>query len=383
MSSSLALLGGEPAIPGGPPAWPVDDPAVADALARACRDGSWGKYDGGHVSRLEDRLAGMFGQSHVLACGSGTFAVELALRAVQVQPGDEVVLAAYDYPGNFLSVHALGAQPVLVDLEPGNWNLAPANLTEAFRSKPRALIASHLHGGLVPMHEVMEIAHEHQVAVIEDAAQAPGARIDGQPAGSWGDVSVLSFGGSKLLSAGRGGAILTRRPEIHQRARRFQNRGNLVCPLSELQAVVLGPQLDRLAERTQRRADAVAYLSWHLARIPGVRLFQNKVAGQPAYYKVGFQLDEQAFGLSRTLLTKAMRAEGVALDEGFASLHVGRSPRRFRAAGAMTEADRAHGGCVILHHPVLLGGEAALEKVVHAFNKVHAGRADLLHFLAS
>jgi dTDP-4-amino-4,6-dideoxygalactose transaminase len=383
MYSSLALLGGEPVFPDGPPPWPVDDPAVADALARACRDGSWGKYDGGHVAQLEERLGRMFDQSHVLTCGSGTFAVELALRAVQVQPGDEVVLAAYDYPGNFLSVHALGAQPILVDLDRDNWNLAPANLAEAFKSRPRALIVSHLHGGLVPMREVMQVAREHQVAVVEDAAQAPGAWVDGQPAGSWGDVSVLSFGGSKLLSAGRGGAILTRRPEVHQRARRFQNRGNLVCPLSELQAIVLGPQLDRLGERTQRRANAVAYLARHLARIPGLRLFQNRVGGQPAYYKVGFQLDEQAFGLSRTLLTKAMRAEGVALDEGFASLHVGRSPRRFRAAGPLTEADRAHEGCVILHHPILLGGEIDLEKVVRAFDKVQAGRAELLHFLSS
>lgn len=383
MSSSLALLGGEPVFPDGPPAWPVDDPAIADALARACRDGSWGKYDGGHVANLEERLARMFDQSHALTCGSGTFAVELALRAVQVQPGDEVVLAAYDYPGNFFSIHALGAQPVLIDLDRDNWNLAPENLVEALRSKPRALIVSHLHGGLVPMREVMGIAREHQVAVVEDAAQAPGAWIDGQPAGSWGDVSVLSFGGSKLLSAGRGGAILTRRPEVHQRARRFQNRGNLVCPLSELQAIVLGPQLDRLAERTQRRFEAVDYLARQLAHLPGLRLFQNQVEGQPAYYKLGFQLDEREFGLSRTLLTRAMRAEGVALDEGFASLHVGRSPRRFRAAGPLAEADRAHGGCVILHHPILLGEETHLEKVVRAFNKVHAGRVDLLHFLAN
>src|SRR5262249_27521235 len=142
------------------------------------------------------------------------FAVELALRALKVGPGDEVVLAAYDYPGNFLSVHAVGAHPVLVDVELGNWNLGPERLAEAIGPATRAVIASHLHGGLVPMREVMEVAAARGVAVVEDAAQAPGAEVQGRKAGTWGDAGVLSFGGSKLLTAGRGGALLTRRADV-------------------------------------------------------------------------------------------------------------------------------------------------------------------------
>ena len=121
-------------------------------------------------------------------------------------PGDEVILAAYDYPGNFLSVHAVGARPVLVDVAPGDWNLCPEKVAEAVRPQTRAVIASHLHGGLVPMARLMELAAGHGLAVIEDAAQCPGALVQGRKAGTWGDVGVLSFGGSKLLSAGRGGA---------------------------------------------------------------------------------------------------------------------------------------------------------------------------------
>ena len=256
-----ARLGGPPIRAQGPPDWPPRDAAVEEALRAALADGSWGRYDGGHVSRLEERLAAIFAIDHAATCGSGTFAVELALRALQVGPGDEVALAAYDYPGNFLSVHVVGARPLLIDLDPGNWNLSPARLAEAIGPATKAVIVSHLHGGLVPMREVTALAAEHGVRVVEDAAQAPGAVVQGRRAGTWGDVGVLSFGGSKLLTAGRGGALLTPHPEVHQRARLGLSRGNQVCPLSELQAAVLLPQLDRLAERNARRRGAVRLLT--------------------------------------------------------------------------------------------------------------------------
>src|SRR5207248_10385195 len=101
----------------------------------------------------------------------------------------------------------------------------------------------------------------------EDAAQAPGSRVQGRMAGTWGDVGTLSFGGSKLLTAGRGGAILTRHADVAQRLRLTLQRGNQVCPLSVLQAAVLLPQLAKLADRNARRADAVGLLKQSLAAV--------------------------------------------------------------------------------------------------------------------
>jgi perosamine synthetase len=368
-----AILGGVAAFPQGPPDWPPADDAVRRALEAAFADGSWGKYCGGNVERLEAALALCLELPHVLSCASGTLAVEAALRALQVGAGDEVVLAAYDYGGNFLCVHALGAVPVLIDVEPGNWNLAADRLSEAFTDRTRAVIVSHLHGGLVPMRQLTETCAARGVAVVEDAAQCPGATVQGRPAGAWGDVGVLSFGGSKLLSAGRGGALLTRRADVAQRARLVLGRGNnLVAPLSELQACVLLPQLEMLAARHERRAAAVRRLTELLADVPGLTFFTNGAEGSAAYYKVGLRYDESAFGLPRERLVKAMRAEGVALDEGFRALHVGRAKSRFRAAGPLDEAERAHRGCVVLHHPVLLGGEPSLAQVAAALRRVHA-----------
>lgn len=371
-----ALCGGPAVRPAGPPDWPGADPEVRDAVARAMADGSWGKYQGRHGDALESRLRAYFDVPHALLCGSGTFAVELALRALRIGPGDEVLLASYDYPGNFLAIHAVGAQPVLVDVEAHHWNLSLDAVAQAASPAARAVIASHLHGGIIPMRELMTWAGSRGIAVVEDAAQVPGARVQGKPAGTWGDVGVLSFGGSKLLSAGRGGALLTSRPDLAQRARTHLLRGNVVCPLSELQAAALLPQIDRLDERNAQRAAAVRRLHDGLAGLPGVTPFVNRVEDcAAAYYKVGLQFDESAFGLSRARLLKAMCAEGIALAEGFAAAHVGRSPRRFRRGGALAEAERAHHGTVVLHHPILLGTARDVDEVGRAWRKAHHHRA--------
>jgi dTDP-4-amino-4,6-dideoxygalactose transaminase len=368
-----ALLGGAPVRPEGPPPWPGPDAGVLAALEQAYADGSWGKYHGVYVEQFEERLAAYHGVPFAATCGSGTFAVETALRALKVESGDEVILAAYDYEGNFLSVHAVGAQPVLVDVSPTNWNLDPAHLQAALGPKTRVLTVSHLHGGIVPMREVMEFAAGHDLRVIEDAAQAPGAMIQGRRAGTWGDVGILSFGGSKLLTAGRGGALLTGQADIRQRIRLALHRGNHVCPLSELQAAVLLPQLAKLDERNAVRAQNAELLDELLAEVPGLCPFTNPdVEAEPGYYKRGFQFDAEEFGLPRDRLVAALRAEGMAFDDGFRTLHVGRSPSRLRKVGSLSEAERAHHGTVILHHPVLLGSDADIAQVAAAVDKIHA-----------
>lgn len=373
----LALLGGSPIRPAGPPEWPPRDPEVLEALQAAYHDGSWGKYHGGRCDLLAEALRALHNVEHVLLCGSGTYAVELALRALQVGPGDEVVMAGYDFGGNFLGIHAVGAQPVLVDVAPHNWNLALERLTEGLGKPVKAIVASHLHGGIVPMRELMAYARACGLAVIEDAAQCPGATVQGKRAGTWGDIGILSFGGSKLLSAGRGGGLLTSQATLYQRARTQLMRGNLVCPLAELQAAVLLPQVTKLDARNQLRRHNVVALCRQLSDAPGLTPFRNQDEAEPGYYKVGFQYDAQVFGVARARFVAAMRAEGLAIDEGFAALHVGRSPRRFRRGSTLTEAQRAHEGTVVLHHPVLLGTDEEVADVARAVAKVWTHRASL------
>jgi perosamine synthetase len=381
-SSTPALLGGTAVRPAGPPPWPLPDDAVRDALAAAFADGSWGQYHGPHVEALEHQLAAYHGARFALACGSGTFAVELALRALHIGPGDEVIVAAYDFPGNFLSIHAVGAHPVLAEVGHDDWQLTASAVAAAIGPATKAIIASHLHGGVVAMPALMALARAQGLQVVEDACQCPGASVWGRKAGTWGDVGVLSFGGSKLLTAGRGGALVTHRADVLQRARLHQLRGNLVCPLSELQAAVLLPQLKELDARNAERGRRVVQLLAALRDLPGltplVRLGTDHV---PVYYKLGFQFDAQAFGLERPEFVAALRAEGMAFDEGFQAAHVGRSARRFRAATPLSEATRAGQAMVVLHHPVLLAGERVVAEVATAVAKVYDASSELrAHF---
>ncbi|MFN0056173.1 MAG: DegT/DnrJ/EryC1/StrS family aminotransferase [Planctomycetales bacterium] len=367
-----AVLGGTPVRPQGAPDWPGVQPAVAKRVQEALDDGSWGKYHGPHTIQLARTLAQAHEAQHVFLCASGTAAVELALRGLAIGPGDEVILAAYDFQGNFSNVVLLGAVPVLVDVLPENWNLDPEQLDAAIGPRTKAIIASHLHGGVIDMPEVMRIARARGVAVIEDACQLPGARVHGRMAGTWGDVGILSFGGSKLLSAGRGGAAFTSRDDVAQRIRLYTQRGNDAYPLSELQAAALLPQWDELAAARERR---VAGVAWLVERInffaPALVPFTNAPSDSlPDYYKLGLRYAPDGFpGLGRDLLAQSVRAEGIALDPGFRALHRTHASRRFRAVGQLSQATLADAGVLVLHHPVLQRSEDDLNQVLEALER--------------
>ncbi|MBO0797584.1 MAG: aminotransferase class V-fold PLP-dependent enzyme [Blastocatellia bacterium] len=376
-----AILGGAPVRPGGPPQWPPAWKEVSLALEKSLNEANWGSYHGPNTRLLADRLSAYHDLEFVELCCSGTFAIELALRALQIGAGDEVILAGYDFIGNFNNVVALGAQPVLIDLDPQNWNLDPELIAEAISPSTRAILVSHLHGGVVSMEKVTAIAREHGLSLIEDACQMPGALIEGRKAGAWGDISVISFGGSKLLSAGRGGALLTSSPEVKQRVHIYCNRGNHAYPLSELQATVLLPQWERLDERNVERESAVSWLRDRLRAVTGLRFLVNRVSStSPGYYKLGFRYDPEDFnGLSRDLFVRAARAEGVEFNGGFHAFHRCRSARRFRKVGDLQVATLADENMLVLHHPVLLEGEEALEQVAACVEKLKNWAAEIKH----
>jgi len=351
--------------------WPGPDPLVLRALTAAWEDGSWGKYDGPWTRQLAASLSAWYGGAEAYLCCSGTIAVELALRGVGVQPRDEVILAGYDFPGNFRAVEAIGATPVLVDLLPDTWSINPDEVRAAIGPEVRAIIVSHLHGDVARVREIKEICRPNDIAVVEDVCQCPGATLDGEPLGSIGDAAVWSFGGSKLLTAGRGGAVVSRRPEVMQRIRVYSERGNQAFPISELQACVLVPQWSELAERNRRRARAVQFLAKQLTTLhclirsrsdPGVEI-------GPAFYKLGWFCGRSPeSSLDRDAFSQAARAEGVALDPGFRGFAT-RSGRRCRKVSGLVQSRRAAEQTLLLHHPVLLGSDDELRQVALAIER--------------
>ena len=373
MTWTPAILGGEPAFPAGPPWWPPADLEVLAALQRAYADGSWGRYDGPNLQALVESLERTFGLPYVLPCCSGTVAVELALRGLGVQAGDEVLLGAYDFPGNFRSIEAIGAVPVVVDLDPRSRTIDVEQVAAACGPTTKAVIASHLHGGLVDMRRLRAIADERGLAIVEDACQCPGAIVGGKPAGAWGDAGVLSFGGSKLLTAGRGGAVITARADVAQRIKVFSDRGNAAFPLSELQAAVLVTQLDKLSARAEARLRGARQIAAGLTAATELALVPiSEREDRTDFYKLGmlvtFELDvgggdgSGRFGVAlRDAFSAAARAEGIALDPGFRGF-LRRGDRRRRIHGDCSTARSVIDRTLVLHHPILASDDATLDR---------------------
>lgn len=362
-------------------AWPITDDSIRSVFELMMRDGSWGRYHGPHCDRLKEELGQMHGVQHVVLCCSGTSAVELALRSVPVSAGDEVILAAYDFKANLINVLTVGATPVLIDVLPDQPVMDLTNLEDAVTERTKAIVVSHLHGHFAPMVEICRIARVRGIAVIEDACQSPGATIAGQRAGSLGDIGVLSFGGSKLLTSGRGGALLTSNAAIAQRIKLYTQRGNEAYPMAEMQAAVLVPQLQQLDARNAAREIRAGQLARQLSphRLLKPTLTANEFISEwnrPTFYKFGLLLSDQ-FGTSdREMVSAEARQLGIPLDPALPALHLTHSSRRFRAIGDLINAQNLHTRLMTLHHTALLQSESEIEVMAAALLRLVHSRVD-------
>jgi len=355
---------------GGPPDWPGQDIDVMETVGQALRDGDWGKYHGKNCQRLADLLCQEFQCKYALLCSSGTIATEIALRACGVQANSEVMLAGYDFSGNFRAVESVQAMPVLIDIDPRTWCPDLGSLEEGISESTQAVIVSHLHGGLADMQRVRENTASRSIAVIEDACQVPGAVASGKPVGAFADAMTLSFGGSKLLTSGRGGAVLTNRADVFQRAKVFCERGNDAFPLSELQAAALLPQIGKLAARNAVRSANVRRIANECQAFWQIN-DQSTADGKyaPVFYKLPWLFDPP-FEMQRESLIAALQAEGIAIDAGFRGF-VNRSAKRCRKVGDLQHSQAAAEKTVLLHHPILLESTDQIQRLIVAIQRVY------------
>ncbi len=364
-TGKLAINGGPKSVTNLISPWPIASDAVRQSLQSVVDSNAWGLYDGDSTYALQVKLQDLFDCAHSLLSCSGTVAVELALRGVGVKRGDEVILAAYDFPGNFRAIEAIGAMPVLVDVAEGGWIIDIENLATAVSEKTSAILVSHLHGQLIDITAVRE-SLPRPVPIVEDCCQVPGASIDGKPCGSFGGVSAFSFGGSKLLSAGRGGAVLSNDESVISRAKHFGSRGNDAFPLSQLQAAVLIPQLDELESLNSVRQSAVEEMVAAIGKDCGSQLIRPKTQKQSAWYKLPWRLRSN---VGREVVISRLKAEGVPVDVGFRGF-AKRTARRCRKIGDLVNAQQAADETILLHHPALLEPAETREQIVSGFKKV-------------
>lgn len=241
-----------------------------------------GRYIGGpHVDTFEQAFADYIGCRYGVGCNSGTDALYLALRALEIGAGDEVITSPFSFFATAEVISAVGALPIFVDIDPATFNLNLDNLEAAITPKTRAIMPVHLFGQPIDLTRLMAIARAHNVPVIEDCAQATGAEWAGRKVGSYGTLGCFSFFPTKNLGAcGDGGAVITDDAILADRLRCLKNHGSsqryyhkeigINSRLDALQAAILQIKL-RYVDRwnTQRRAIAERYTQW-LSKIPDI-----------------------------------------------------------------------------------------------------------------
>lgn len=238
---------------------------------------------GPQVAEFERAFAAFQESPYCAGVGSGTDALEMALRALGVGPGDEVIAPANTFIATVLAVTRTGATPVLVDCDPVHYLIDPEQVEAAVTSRTKAIIPVHLYGQIAPMVPIMETAARHGIAVLEDAAQAHGARQNGQPAGHFGAAAAFSFYPGKNLGAyGDAGAVTTVHEPVHASAHKLRNWGSdkkyfhpekgFNSRLDTVQAVILLAKLRRLAEWNGMREQGAARYAELLADIEGIQL---------------------------------------------------------------------------------------------------------------
>ena len=253
------------------------DTAVLEVL----RSGQY--IGGGTIARFEQAFAASCEVPHAVGCNSGTDALILALRGLGIGPGDEVITSSFSFFATAEAISAVGATPVFVDVEDSSYLIDPERIEAAITPATRALLPVHLFGRPVDMARINAIASAHDLRVIEDCAQATGARWADRPVGGWGDVGCFSFFPTKNLgAAGDGGAVVCRDPELAQRMRELAVHGmprrylhtdlGYNSRLDAIQAAVLNVKLPHLAGWVERRRAIAARYREGLAGLEGVHL---------------------------------------------------------------------------------------------------------------
>lgn len=340
MRETLAIRGGSPACRDLPdPAWPVTTADDIEAVVAVLRSGLLVSDRNvlTPVHTFEQRWAQHLGVKHCIAVANGTLAIELALRAVGVGPGDEVLVPALSFVATAMAVRVIGAVPVFVDVDPQSFNLDPARLEALVSPRTKAVLVVHLHGAASDMDAILQSASDHSLAVIEDSAQAQGASHHGRACGSLGDAGTFSLQMTKNLpTCGEGGMVVTNDDAIAEHVVRARQFGELIrvgeertyrsesvgtnAKLGAVQAAYATSQLDRFVEWDAIRKQNVRSFLDLLGGLPHLRVPTAADGTEHAWHILRFDIDRPgplediAPRRRRLLLMRALAAEGVPVS---------------------------------------------------------------------
>ncbi len=410
--STLAIFGGDPVRKSSFPSWPVFDKSEEQSLLEVLHSGQWWRYTLGEATDdatsavaslpLRSKVADFqtqFAHAHAarfgVACSTGMAALQVALSALGVQCGDEVIVPPYTFIATATAAMAIGATPVFCDIDYDTFNLCPKAFEKAITGRTRAVIPVHFAGNAADMESIMRIARRHNLAVLEDAAHAHGARWNGLGCGSIGDAGAFSFQFSKNMTAGEGGIITTNSREVAELCESFiwvgrqagrpwyeHHRMGWNYRLTEFQGALLIEQLKRLNDQNRKRRENGFYLNQRLRQIPGIKpLSIPQYASECVFHLYIFRFEAAQFGITRAEFIAALAAEGVPCSPGY-SFPLYRNPVFSRNAAAdyhrypalCPNSEQACQEAVWLEQRLLLSTPQDMDDIVSAITKIYDGR---------
>lgn len=409
----LAINGGVPVRQQSFPQWPVYGNKEKQLLDEVLKSRIWGfpgieNFVGPKVKELEEKFANFNGSSYAICCTNGTVSLEIALKTMEIGPGDEVIVPALTWVATAQAVLLVNAVPVFVDINPETYCIGSEEIEEAVTERTKAIIPVHLYGKVADMDAIMNIAKKYGLKVIEDCAHQHGSEWIGKKVGSIGDVGSFSLQSSKVMTSGEGGMITTDDKTIAQRCRSYVNVWNIYneenlntnkyayfgsnARITEFQAAVLLAQLERLDEQIKKREGNAKYLSAELGKILGLEpLADNSKVTRQSYYVYVFKYKKEEFdGKSLKNFIKALRAEGIPGDHLYEPVYkspmfgydlkgcpltckfYGGEPVDYRKLNLPVAEKASYVEGVGLPQSVLLGGRKDMDDIVEAVEKIKA-----------
>lgn len=396
-TGKLALLGGSPTRTKPFVGWPIFGKEEEEALLEVFRSGKW--WYGSKVEEFEKKYAEFHGARHGVTCCNGTVAIDIALRAMGIGPGDEILVPAYTFIATATAAVFAGATPVFVDIDPNTVNIDLDQAEKAITDKTRAIAVVHFAGLPVDMDKTLALAKKHNLKVLEDAAHGWGSQWKGKGVGAIGNMGTFSFQMSKNITAGEGGIILSDDDELAAMARSITNCGRKEggawynhyvvggnFRITELQAAILLGQLGRLEEQTLLREKNAQVLERELGKIPGITCQPRDArVTRRSYHLFCMRYQQQQFGgLPRAKFIEALQAEGVPCSPGYIN-PVYKNPcfqeamgGRYRSVCCPAAEKLCAEEALWLTHSMFLGTEADMMDIAVAVRKIHENQKELI-----
>jgi perosamine synthetase len=284
---------------------------------------NWISAGGKYTLELEEKWAKYVGMKYGVACSNGTTAIHLAITALGLQPGDEIIIPDFTIICSASMPILAGLKPVLVDVDE-YWCMDPERIEEKITSKTKAIMPVHMYGNSANMEPILKIAKKHNLLVIEDACAAHGAEVDGKKVGSMGDVSCFSFYASKNVTSGEGGMILTNNKDIADYARSLRSQGfekirfihrylGFNYRMTDIQAAIAVAQVENIDKKIAKRREIAKYYTELLKDIPEIEIHKGAPWGKSTFWMFGV-LIKDSFGRSRDEIIELMHDLGIGTE---------------------------------------------------------------------